>query len=83
LKQNITDLTEADALQALKELRPVNYAYTALPDEKRVGFLAEEVPELVALEGRKGLSAMDIVAVLVKSVQVLQREVEELKALTH
>ena len=37
--------------------------------ERHVGFIAEDVPELVATKDRKGLSPMDIVAVLTKVVQ--------------
>ena len=33
------------------------------------GFIAEEVPELISTKDRKGLSSMDIVAVLTKVVQ--------------
>ncbi len=44
-----------------------------------MGFIAEDVPELVATKDRKGLSPMDIVAVLTKVVQRQQKEIEELK----
>ena len=43
-------------------------------DEAHVGFIAEDVPDLVATGDRKGLSAMDIVAVLTKVVQQQQKE---------
>ena len=49
------------------------------PTEKRVGFIAEEVPDLVATKDRKGLSPMDIVAVLTKVVQELKAENEAMK----
>ncbi len=44
-----------------------------------MGFIAEDVPELVANKDRKGLSPMDIVAVLTKVVQRQQKDIEELK----
>ena len=61
--------------------------------DRHVGFIAEDVPDLVASEDRKGLSAMDVVAVLTKVVQdqqtamvnqqaqidALKREVAEMK----
>jgi BMFP domain-containing protein YqiC len=56
----------------------VRYNYKADPREKHVGFIAEDVPELVAREGRKSLSPMDIVAVLTK---VLQEKSEKMDAL--
>jgi hypothetical protein len=41
-----------------------------------VGFIAEDVPALVATADRKGLSPMDVVAVLTKVVQEKSRELE-------
>lgn len=48
--------------------------------ESYVGFIAEDVPELVATGDRQGLSAMDIVAVLTKVVQAQQQRIDELKS---
>ncbi|MBI2060130.1 MAG: hypothetical protein HYT87_10195 [Nitrospirae bacterium] len=47
--------------------------------EQYVGFIAEDVPNLVATNDRKGLSSMDLVAVLTKVVQEQQRQIEELR----
>jgi hypothetical protein len=44
-----------------------------------VGFIAEDVPDLVATKDRKGLSPMDIVAVLTKVVQEQQKTAEDQK----
>jgi hypothetical protein len=44
-----------------------------------VGFIAEEVPDLVAMKNRKGLSSMDIVAVLTKVVQEQQKTISTLR----
>jgi hypothetical protein len=76
-KDNIEGLSTEEALEAIKELNPVKYAYKADTSEKRVGFISEEVPELVSTKDRKGLSPMDIVAVLTKVVQEQQRFMEE------
>ena len=56
------------------------FTYKAAGGEQHIGFIAEDVPELVATKDRKGLSAMDIVAVLTKVVQEQQKVVQELKA---
>jgi hypothetical protein len=56
----------------------VKYAYKTDQTEKRVGFIAEEVPELISMKDRKGLSPMDIVAVLTKVVQEQQKTINEL-----
>jgi len=79
LKQDIAPLNAEAAEAALRDLKPVTYAYKADASEKCVGFIAEEVPELVAMNDRKSLSPMDIVAVLTKVVQEQQRELEELR----
>jgi hypothetical protein len=85
-KENIQSLSTQEAIDTLKELMPVKYNYKVDKDEEHVGFIAEDVPDLVASKNRKGLSAMDVVAVLTKVVQeqqetigVLQKEIEELK----
>jgi len=56
-------------MRTLDKLTPVTYAYKAAPDEHHVGFIAEDAPDLVATLDHKGMSAMDIVAVLTKVVQ--------------
>jgi hypothetical protein len=66
LKDNIKELSQEDADSALKNLNPVTYNYKAEAAEKHVGFIAEDVPELVAMNNRKGLAPMEIVAVLTK-----------------
>jgi hypothetical protein len=77
-KDNVQGLSSGAAMQALAKLRPVTYAYKVDRSEKHVGFIAEEVPELVASKDRKGLSPMDIVAVLTKVVQEQQKTIEAL-----
>ncbi len=47
-------------------------------EDVHVGFVAEDVPELVAEPGRKGLNPMDITAVLTKVVQNQQQEIQNL-----
>jgi cell division protein FtsB len=77
-KQNIHDLTADEAMVALKVLNPVRFNYKKTPDEENLGFIAEDVPELVATKDRKGMSSMDVVAVLTKMVQEQQKTIAEL-----
>ncbi len=77
VKQDIQPLTEDEARAALARLDPVKFAYKADPAERHVGFIAEDVPDLVATPDRKALSPMDIVAVLTRVVQEQQRMVDE------
>lgn len=64
LKDNIEALSTEDANAALAALSPVRYVYKNSRDEEYVGFIAEDVPDLVATNDHKSLSPMDIVAVL-------------------
>ena len=77
-KKDIKELTQDEAVDALKELKPVRFSYKANPDEQHVGFIAEDAPELVATKDRKGMSSMDVVAVLTRVVQEQQETIAEL-----
>jgi hypothetical protein len=69
-KERIEALTIADAEKTLEGLNPVTYIYKADPTkDMNVGFIAEDVPELVATSSRKTLASLDIIAVLTKVVQ--------------
>jgi hypothetical protein len=80
LKEAIRPLTLTDAERALAALQPVRYVYKADPTDAHVGFIAEDVPELVATPDRKSLAPMDIVAVLTKVLQDQQATINDLKA---
>jgi len=77
LKENIECLSGDEAVNALHNLNPVKYNYKADKSDRHVGFIAEDVPELVATEDRKGMSPMDVVAVLTKVVQEQQNLIQE------
>lgn len=79
VKQDIHQLDGHAALNALKAMEPVTFAYKENPGETNVGFIAEDVPDLVATADRKGLSSMDVVAVLTKVIQEQQRTIEDLQ----
>ena len=79
LKENIQEVSAEDALQAVENLKPVAFNYKKGNKELHVGFIAEDVPELVATADRKGLGSMDIVAVLTKVVQEQQKTMQELQ----
>jgi hypothetical protein len=76
LKKNITKLSSQEALKTLENLNPVKYRYKADPQNtNHIGFIAEDVPDLVATPDRQGLSAMDIVGVLTKVIQEQQKTI--------
>jgi hypothetical protein len=78
IKGNITDLALEDALDTVQRLNPVRFHYLHSPHEESVGFIAEDVPDLVATEKRNSLSPMDMVAVLTKVVQQQQQTIDSL-----
>jgi hypothetical protein len=73
-KENILELRTEEALETLKNIKPVKFNYKQDPDrETNLGFIAEDVPDLVATKGRKGMVSMEVVAVLTKVVQEQQK----------
>jgi hypothetical protein len=79
-KENITVLPADTATSALMALEPVVFNYRDEAGEEYVGFIAEDVPELVATGDHDALSTMDIVAVLTRVVQEQQNKIKELEA---
>ena len=80
LKTNIKDLETKAAMKAFHQLKPVTFAYKTRLHEPVVGFIAEDVPELVAVEGRKSIHAAEILAVLTKVVQKQDKKITKLEA---
>ena len=79
-KENISELSTERAAVALMQLEPVQFNYRNERGEQYIGFIAEDVPDLVANRDRQSLSTMDIVAVLTKVVQEQQQRIEDLEA---
>ena len=75
-KERIRPLSSKDAKETLDKLNPVTFKYKSTNTQTNVGFIAEDVPDLVALKGRKALSAMDIVAVLTKVAQDQEEQIK-------
>jgi len=80
IKNQIHDLGLNQAIDALLALQPVMFKYNHSPQQQSIGFIAEDVPDLVASASRKSLKPMDIVAVLTKVVQAQQQVVETQQA---
>lgn len=76
-KENIEALSAGEAAEAFDKLEPVKFKYRGGDAEIYVGFISEDVPELVAMNDRKGLNAMDLVAVLTKIVQEQRKILRE------
>ena len=61
-------------------MNEIEYHYTGKQRQDQSDLLVPYVPDLVATKDRKGLSAMDIVAVLTKVVQEQKETVEKQQA---
>ena len=79
-KENIESLPADAAMSALMAMEPVMFNYKNERNEDYVGFIAEDVPDLVAVGERDALSTMDIIAVLTRVVQEQQIKIKELEA---
>jgi hypothetical protein len=78
LKEQIEDLEIEEAMETFHQLNPVTFRYKDDGQKDlNVGFIAEDVPDLVSVPGRKGISSMDIVAILTKVLQEKDREIEK------
>jgi hypothetical protein len=79
LKENITDVSVVEALEALAGLQPVTFNFKA--DEHKtlqLGFIAEDVPRAIATPDRQGVVTSHIVAILTKVVQEQQTLITQL-----
>ena len=79
LKENIKEVSVEDAVATLEKLVPVTYNYRKDKKEQHVGFIAEDVPDMVATNDRKGLNAMDVTSILTKVVQEQQKMIADLR----
>jgi hypothetical protein len=78
MKHDIRPLDLSTAIEALGGLQPVRYFHNAVPDDEYLGFIAEDVPEVVATKERNTLGSLDIVAVLTRVLQEQQKTIEDL-----
>ena len=78
IKDGIKDLGLEEAREAFVALKPVHFKYKT-ESEQQLGFIAEDVPDLVATDSRKSLVPMDFVAVLTKVVQQHDNQMREME----
>lgn len=81
LKENILELSLAEALATLANLRPIKYDYKTIKAPRpNLGFIAEEMPDNLASSDRKTISPMEIIPVLTKIIQEQQVAIKSLQA---
>ncbi len=78
LKKDFRSLSTEEALTTLQQLKPIEFRYKKDDSDTHLGFVAEDVPQLVATKDRKHMSSMDVVALLTKVVQEQQLLIEKL-----
>ena len=78
-KEDIKPLTAKEALLAFEQLKPVKYKFKRDKTKRvNVGFIAEEVPDIVATADRKGINSLEVVALLTKVVKEQKKVIEKL-----
>jgi hypothetical protein len=78
MKHDIENLDSREATNALHQLIPVKFIYNDDEShEQRVGFIAEDVPEIVAASDRQSVPIMDVVAVMARVLKDQQQTIDE------
>jgi hypothetical protein len=69
-KEDIRDLTSAEADETLDRLQPVKYKLKARQDEAiSFGFISEDSPDVLTSTSNDSIKIMDVIAMLTKTVQ--------------
>lgn len=77
-KEGIVNISTTEAMEALKGLNPVRFKYKTDPSkEEYLGFIAEDVPDLVTSKAHNRLSALSLTALLTKVVQEQQEAIQK------
>ena len=79
LKDQIHDLAYEEAIDALQSLNPVQFTLKSDSEAKRrLGFISEELPQLLAALDRMTVCPINIIAVVTKVVQAQQQAITTL-----
>lgn len=79
LKDNIADLPVKESKKLLEGLNPVSFKYKDSTKERTLGFIAEEVPAVLADADQRAISGMDIIAVLTSVVKDQQKAITRMQ----
>jgi hypothetical protein len=82
-KEQIVDLSAAQALELFRRLRAVKYRHKDDPNRRQhIGFVAEELPSLLTTPDRKAYKPTDILAILTMVIQSQQVQIQDLLKIT-
>ena len=77
-KRDIANLSDQQAEDLISSLHPVSFVYTTEPGQPRLGFVAEEVPEVFGTDDRKGVDPMSVIAAMTQVIQSQQQQIDQL-----
>lgn len=86
LKQDIEAINSGKALEQVNNLQGIYFKYREKPENTNIGFIAQEVldvvPEVVRTgsEGYYSLNYANLTALLVEAVKELSRKIEDLES---
>ncbi len=79
-KENIEPLDGKTAREVLESLEPVTFNFKRDESKrKNIGFIAEEMPEILSVPDKKGVNALEVVALLTKVVKEQEKIITEQK----
>jgi hypothetical protein len=77
IKQDIEKLSKEEANDLITKLEPVKFSFKGdLEKNKKMGFIAENVPDIVSSKEHKHVKIMEIVSAMTKVVQEQQKTIE-------
>ena len=80
VKSDIESFSLQEAKELLPDLNPVTFCYKKDPDQRRnVGFIAEDMPSLLASADKQAISYNSIVALLSQVVRSQEEAIDSLK----
>jgi len=77
-KRDIANLSFQQAEDLISSLHPVSFEYTTEPGQPRLGFIAEDVPEVFGTDDRKGVDPMSVIAAMTQVIQSQQLKIDQL-----
>ncbi len=79
-KQDISTLTKEEAYKLLEDLDPVKFSFKNDSSKREnIGFIAEDVPDIVSNEDHKGVRYLEIISALTKVVKEQEKRIMELE----
>ena len=79
LNDDVVPLSAAEAADAVQQLNPVTYVSRDAQNDRRVGFIDENLPNALGASVGEGMSPMELLALLTKVVQQQQTRIDALE----